>query len=230
MTTTILRLDASIRQTGSATRAIADTLEKSLLSGLGNAEIVRREIGLTPVPATAWADAVFGPHTPAEQRSPRQDEAMALATTLVDELVEADAYVFAVPFYNFGVSQHFKAWVDLALTDPRVGPGGHGAIKGRPAELIVARGGGYGPGTPRHGWDHGTAWYRRMLEDVWMLEVELIECELTLADVTPAMESLRGLAAENLARAHAAAEENGRRLAQRLVGSAPMLDLARTGS
>ncbi len=24
-----------------------------------------------------------------------------------------------MPLYNFGVSQHFKAWVDLVVTDPR---------------------------------------------------------------------------------------------------------------
>jgi FMN-dependent NADH-azoreductase len=227
---TILRLDASIRDAGSVTRALADRLETQLVDAHPDTTIVRREIGLRPLPATAWAGAVFGPHTPEAERTAEQREGMALATTLVDELVAADAYIFAVPFYNFGVSQHFKAFIDLALTDPRVGPGGAVALEGRPAQLVTARGGGYGPGTPRHGWDHGTAWYRRMLEDVLKLDVTLIECELTLADVTPAMAELRGMAADNLARAHASAEDLGRRLARRLAAPLPALDLARTGS
>ena len=88
------------------------------------------------------------------------------------------------------------------------GPGG-----GRPAFLITAKGGGYGAGTPRHGWDHATGWLMRILGDVLELNVQLIESELTLADVTPAMASLRALAAENLENAHGAAAEHGKRLA-----------------
>ena len=45
-----------------------------------------------------------------------EDDA-ALAATLTDELVSADALLFAVPLYNFGVSQHFKTYVDLVITD-----------------------------------------------------------------------------------------------------------------
>jgi FMN-dependent NADH-azoreductase len=223
MMSTIFRLDASIRQEGSVTRSVADSLEASLTAQLGNATVNRRDIGLSPVPATAWAGAVFGPYTPAEQRTAQQNEGIALASQLADELVSADAFIFAVPFYNFGVSQHFKAYVDLVLTDSRFAPGTTPLISGRPAQLVIARGGGYGPGSPRHGWDHGTSWYRRVLKDIWQLDVDVIECELTLADVTPAMEGLRGLAAENLAKAHASAQQNGHSLAGRL-DTAPVLD------
>lgn len=221
---TIFRLDASIREAGSVTRGVADSLQAALVAGLGNAVVTRRDIGLSPVPSTAWAGAVFGSHAPPEQRTMQQAEGIALAREFADELISADAFIFAVPFYNFGVSQHFKAYVDLVLTDSRFAPGTTPIIAGRPAQLIVARGGGYGPGSPRHGWDHGTSWYRRVLEDIWKLDLDVIECELTLADVTPAMEGLRGLAAENLAKAHASAQENGHSLAGRL-DSAAVLDL-----
>jgi len=219
----IFRLDASIREAGSATRALADSLETTLVSALDTASVIRRDVGLAPLPSTVWAGAVFGPHTPPEQQTPEQLAGMALATELVDELVSADAYIFAIPLYNYGVSQHFKAWVDVVLAEPRMAPGSESLIKGRPAQLIVARGGGYGEGTPRHGWDHATAWYKRVLEDVWMLDVELIECELTLADVVPAMAELRDLAAKNLAGAHATAREKGQDFAVKLNGTA--LDL-----
>lgn len=214
--TKILRLDASIRADGSVTRAVADTLQNELKTHLSGANIANREIGLTPLPSTAWAGAVFGPHTPAEQRTPEQQDSMALATALAEELLAADAYVFALPFYNFGVSQHFKTYVDIVLTEPRFAPGQQQLIAGRPAQLIIARGGGYGPGTPRHGWDHGTGWYKRVLTDILGLDVETTEIDLTLADVTPAMESLRGTAAENLLQGHERARQNAVRLAQRL--------------
>jgi len=224
--TTIFRLDASIREAGSVTRAVADTLQGALVSGLDDVAIVRRDVGQTPLPANAWASAAFGPYTPPDLQTPEQRNNVVLASTLANELVSADAYLFAIPLYNFGVSQHFKAWVDIVLTDPRLSLGGASAIKGRPAQLIVARGGGYGVGTPRHGWDHATGWYRRVLEDIWMLDVQLIEAELTLADVTPAMAGLRGLAAENLAKAHVVARQNGDLLAGRLRIAARVLDFA----
>lgn len=213
----IFRLDASIRAEGSVTRSLADSLQSTLASTLGEVSVIRRDIGLNPLPSTAWAGAVTGPHMSADQRVPFQREGMALAAELAAELVAADAFLFAVPFYNFGVSQHFKTWVDLVLTQPQFSLGSDVAIKGRPAQLVVARGGGYGPGTPRHGWDHGTDWYRRVLADIWQLDLEVIECELTLADVTPAMESLRGLAAQNLSEAHDLANDNGRSLARKLM-------------
>ncbi|WEK04995.1 MAG: NAD(P)H-dependent oxidoreductase [Candidatus Devosia phytovorans] len=214
--TKIFRLDASIRAEGSVTRAVADTMQSELAATLGNAEVIRRDVGLTPLPATAWAGSLFGRHVPAEQQTTEQREGIALATTLAEELLAADAYLFALPFYNFGVSQHFKAYADLLMTEPRFTPGQSPILAGRPAQLVVARGGGYGPGTPRFGWDHGTAWYQRLLSDVLGLELEVVEVELTLADVSPAMESLRGQAAENLRLGHAQARDNVGRLAQRL--------------
>lgn len=214
----IFRLDASIRAEGSVTRAIADTFLSTLTAGRTDLPVTRRDIGLDPLPSTAWAGAVFGGFAPPEQRTPAQAQGVALAAELADELIGADAYVFAVPFYNFGVSQHFKAWVDTVLAEPRFAPGAPVPVEGRPAVLIVARGGGYGPGTPRYGWDHGTDWYRRVLADIWKLNVSVIECDLTLADVTPAMEGLRGMAAENLSNAHGRARDLARQMAQRLKG------------
>src|SRR5215217_6558800 len=96
----IFRLDASIREAGSATRSIADTLQSSVVADLDDVSIVGRDIGLAPLPSTAWAGAVFGPNTPAESRTPEQSEGLALATTLADELAGADGYIFAIPFYN----------------------------------------------------------------------------------------------------------------------------------
>ncbi|QQR39565.1 FMN-dependent NADH-azoreductase [Devosia rhizoryzae] len=212
---TLFRLDASIRHDGSVTRSVADRLQAGVEDN-ADARIVRRDVGIEPLPATAWAAAVFGPYTPAEQRSAEQNEGLALSKQVADELASADAFIFAIPLYNYGVSQHFKAWIDLLLTDARFAPGTQSPIKGRPAQLVVAKGGGYGPGTPRHGWDHATAYYRRVLEDMLGLEVEVMEVELTLAEVTPAMEALRPQAAQILADAYATAEKRGKLMAERL--------------
>src|ERR1039458_2114394 len=119
----LFRLDASIRAEGSHSRAIADIVEQEWRGGRPGEVVTPRLIGLEPVPATAWADAVSARGVPAKELPPRQRDAVALAATLADELVAADALLFAVPLYNFGVSQHFKAWVDLVITDPRLARG-----------------------------------------------------------------------------------------------------------
>ena len=64
----------------------------------------------------------------------------------------------------------------------------------------MSRGGGYGEGTPRHGWDHASPWLVHVLSTIG-LDAEVIVAELTLAEIVPAMEELKPLAAESLAQA-----------------------------
>jgi FMN-dependent NADH-azoreductase len=214
---TLFRLDASIRTEGSHSRQIADIVQREWRQAHPDDQVINREIGLSPLPSDAWATAAMASYTPEEQRSPEQRAAVALAATLTDELEAADALILAVPLYNFGVSQHFKTWVDLVVTDPRMAAGTEPAIAGKPAVLATVHGGYYAAGTPREGWDHATPWMRRILEDVWKLDLLVVEREFTLVGVNPALDEFKelatelGTAAEELARGH------GRSLAGRLV-------------
>ena len=190
----LYRLDASIRVEGSQSRAIADIVEQEWRSAHPDEPVVRRHLGVEPIPATAWATAVFAGHTPAESRTEEQQRATALAATLTDELVAADALLIAAPLYNFGVSQHFKTWVDLVITDPRMGAGAEPLLAGKPAVLVTVRGGNYSAGTPREGWDHATGWMRRILADVWQLDLKVIERDFTLVGVNPALDDFKEMA------------------------------------
>ena len=190
---TLFRLDASIQVEGSASRALGDLIEKTWRESETDAQVVRRNIGLEPLPSDAWALAVTANRTPEADQTPDQLDAATLARTLVDELIDADALLLTVPLYNFGVSQHLKTWVDLIITDPRMSSQ---PLKGKHAVLAIVRGGAYGPGTPRDGWDHATAWILRILRDVWGLDVVVVEREFTLVGVNPALDSFADLAAE----------------------------------
>jgi FMN-dependent NADH-azoreductase len=77
--------------------------------------VERRHIGVDFLPADGWPQAVAAMSVPESDRTPGQPAAVALAGVLVDELLAADAILLAVPLYNFGVSQHFKTWVDLIM-------------------------------------------------------------------------------------------------------------------
>jgi FMN-dependent NADH-azoreductase len=216
---TLLRVDASIRTDGSVSREVADSVETGWRAGQPDATVVRRDLGRDPLPAPAWAAAVSAGRTPDGERTPQQRASVAYATALADELLGADAVVVASPLYNFGIPQHLKAWIDLVLTDPRFAPG-TAPLAGRPLALVIARGGGYGPGTPRAGWDHATPYLLQIFGAVLGAKVTLIEAELTLAAITPAMAGLVGEAQRVRARAVELAAETGRALAQRVPTAA----------
>lgn len=210
----LFRLDASITPATSASRSLADLVESEWLSTHTGSRVVRRDLAADPIPATAWADVVTSAGIEEPDLTPRQRDARGLATRLADELIHADALVFAVPLYNYGVSQHFKTWFDLAYTDPRIDPQGT-ALNGKPATLVTVLGGNYAPGTPREGWDHSTAWLRRVLEDVWGLELQVVQRPFTLVGVAPALDAFTEVAAELRQTAEKDAVHSGRRIAQR---------------
>ena len=209
---TLFRLDASIRTEGSASRELADLVEEEWLTAHPGDGVERRHIGVDRISADAWPLAVSAMGTPDADQSPEQRAAVALAATLVDELVAADAILFAVPLYNFGVSQHMKMWIDLVFTDPRFAPGAPLLLTGKPVVLATVRGGAYGPGTPRAGWDHSTGYLVRILRDRMGADLTVVEREFTLVGVNPALDEFTDMAAQMHTVALDAAREAGKAL------------------
>ena len=209
---TVLRIDASIQGPNSASSELADIAEAEWLAVRPETTIVRRHVAADPLPADAWSLALQARWLPEDQHTDAQRAAVELATELADELRQADAVILALPLYNWGVSQHTKIWIDLAIAG---GSQGERLLEGKPALVLTTRGGGYSPGTPREGWDHNTAYLRRIVADVWGADLTLIERELTLAGVNPAMDALIEPAALLKKAAHEAATHAGRTLATR---------------
>jgi FMN-dependent NADH-azoreductase len=96
----LFRLDASIRTEGSRSREIADIVEKSWREGHPDAPVTRRHVGTEPLPSTLWAEAVVASRTPEDDRTPEQREVVRTVAALADEVINADALLFAVPLYN----------------------------------------------------------------------------------------------------------------------------------
>jgi FMN-dependent NADH-azoreductase len=209
---TVLRIDATIQGTSSASARLADIVTAELAAARPDEQIVQRHLGENALPADAWSTAVGAGWTPAEQRTPEQAAAIALALEVAGELRAADAAVLALPLYNWGVSQHVKTWIDLVIAG---GAPGDPILAGKPVVLITTRGGGYGPGTPKEGWDHSIGYLRRIVGEVWGADLTVIERELTLVGVNPAMDALAEPAELMKKEAEAAAVAAGRALAAR---------------
>jgi FMN-dependent NADH-azoreductase len=220
----LFRLDASLAGDRSVSRAVADSFEKVWTLEHPDGSVLRRDLAADPVPFIDMI-AVGARFVPAEERTPEQAAAVELTAALTAELLESDAYLFAVPLYNWTNPASVQAWIDRLFTGEVLRAGGDEPLAGRSAIVVHSRGGGYGAGTPREGWDHGEAYLRRILEDVWKLDVTFVTAELTLAGTVPAMAHLQEAAEKSQRDAHVAAEDHARRVAELVAAGAPAVDL-----
>ncbi|WP_167004142.1 NAD(P)H-dependent oxidoreductase [Mumia sp. ZJ430] len=208
----VLRVDSSIQGPHSASSALADLVMSELTAARPDVPVVSRHLAADPLPADAWPTAIGAAFTAAEDRTPEQQAAVALAGEVADELRRAELAVLALPLYNWGVSQHVKAWIDLALAG---GEQGEPLLAGTPTVLVTTRGGAYGPGTPKEGWDHNLDYLRRIVADVWQADLTVVEREFTLVGVNPALDAFLEPAALMKKEAEDAALSAGRALAAR---------------
>jgi FMN-dependent NADH-azoreductase len=86
---------------------------------------------------------------------------------------------------------------------------------------VTVRGGNYQAGTPRDGWDHATGWMRRILADVWHLDLKVVEAEFTLVGVNPALDRFSDLARQLRQEAEEQARLHGRELGAAVAVAPP---------
>lgn len=213
----LYRLDASINPATSKSRELADLVEAEWTAQHPDSLITRRDIGTDPLPATTWRDAVQGGFTPEEQRTDAQRSAIALATTLADELIDNDAILLAIPLYNWGVAAHVKSWYDVTYTDQRIKAG---ALAGKPVVLASVLGGDYREESGKASWDHSTPWLRHVIENIWKADLLVVQRQLTLVGINPALDALKDDAAEVHAAAAQLASQHGQALAAKRVDAA----------
>lgn len=214
----LLHVDSSALSAGSVSKEVADTFRKAWQEANPTGTVTHRDLGAAPIPALA-EEGIRAAFIPAENHTPAQAGAHAIREELVREVLEADAYLFTVPMYNWGVPATFKAWLDQVIVGgktvafaPATAP-----LTGRPATVILAYGGGYDAGTPREGWDFVQPYLETVLHKALGLDVTFIKVQLTLAESNPAMAELIPLAKEIRAGAHATAESHARAVAAGLA-------------
>lgn len=142
--------------------------------------------------------------------NPDEEREWALTRSLIEELWAADMVLLGAPMYNFTVSTGLKAWIDR-ITFPGAyvdADTGEKLLRDTRVVVVAARGGGYGPGTPREHFDFQIPYLRAYFGNLGVAEgnLHIIAAELTRADDIPALNGLQPLAAESLARAEAAVD------------------------
>lgn len=196
-----------MRTTASRSRQLSAHYAAAWQAANPGGTVTYRDLAADPLPHIDEA-AFTANFVSAQDRTPAQAEARALTELLAGELLAADAVVIGMPLYNFNVPSTLKSWIDrIVVPGLTVGASG-GLLGGRTVTFTTARGGGYGPGAPREGWDHRAPWLRHVLSQVGLTDLVFVDAELTLARESPAMAPLDLGAAEDqsLAEAHAAIE------------------------
>jgi FMN-dependent NADH-azoreductase len=197
----LLHIDSSVQGDQSVSRRLTARAAERWRAAHPDGAITYRDLATDPIPhldaATGRARMI-----PADQHTPAQEASFALSVELIEEIKRADTILLGLPLYNFGPPSTVKAWVDHI-----VAPGlsidaetGAGLLGDTDFVVLASRGGGYGPGTPREGWDHAEAWLPHAVS-LTGLQPRFITAELTMADTNPAMAELKPLAAESLGRA-----------------------------
>lgn len=136
--------------------------------------------------------------------------AWAATRPLVEQLLAADVLLLGAPMYNLSVPAALKAWIDRVAL-PWL------PLRGKSAVILSARGGAYGPGTPREPFDFQEPYLRAFLSSLGLDDVEFVHTELTHAKVMPFLAQFR----ETHEASHAAALDAVHALATRVRAQTP---------
>jgi FMN-dependent NADH-azoreductase len=200
----LLHIDSSIQGENSVSRRLTARAADRWRAAHPEGTVTYRDLGRRPLPHIDH-DGGLARMVPPDRHSPAQAASWDLSRQVIEEVKRADTVLLGLPLYNFGAPSSVKSWVDHLIAgglsyDPETGAG---LLGGREFVVLASRGGGYGEGTPREGWDHAEPWLPHAVA-MTGLEPRFITAELTLAGSVPAMAELKPLAADSLAAAERA--------------------------
>jgi FMN-dependent NADH-azoreductase len=173
----ILHVDVSPRAERSISRTLSHEFIHAWKTAHSEDTLTYRDLGHHPVPHVTeeWVAAAF---SPPDTHPPELAEAIRLSDTLIDELLAADRYVFAIPMYNLTIPSTFKAYIDQVVRVGRtfaVEPTGYkGLVDGKKALIITAQGGTFRPGSETWAYNFHEPYLRAILGFIGITDVSFI--------------------------------------------------------
>lgn len=210
----LLHVDSSADREASVSRRLGALFAEEWRRGGGTVRY--RDVSAEPVPPLREAYARLGRRVERKGALSLEDIAALIADDdeqrewnltlpLVNEVREARAVLLGVPMYNFGIPATLKAWIDRisfpgVFVDPE---SGRKLLADKDFVIVAARGGGYGPGTPREKFEFQESYLRAYLGDkgVEPDRLAIVAEEFTRVGDVPALDGLEDLAAASRAAA-----------------------------
>lgn len=201
---TLLHIEVSPMGENSVSRKVSNEyLEAARAAGR---EVITRDLNADPVPHLD-AEAIFAGYTPEDQRSESAAAKWNYRMDLIKEITGVDEILISTPMWNWTIPSVLKAYIDQIVVPGVLDGSGADGLKGKKVTFVVAQGGSYAPGAPRHGWDYTTGYLELVAKALGATDVQVILAELTFADIIESMKPLKPKADESFANAAAAAKE-----------------------
>ncbi len=173
----------------SVSRAITGEYVTAWTAAHADGQVIVKDLATNPVPHLD-AEAIFAGYTPEESRSSGMVTKHAYRHELIKEITSVDEIVISSPMWNWSIPSVLKAYIDQIIIPGTLDGSGADGLKGKKVTVVVAQGGSYAEGAPRHGWDYETGYLKLVFNALGATDVEIILAELTLAGVVPGMEAL----------------------------------------
>ncbi len=175
----ILHIISSPRKGASASIQLATGIIDKLQAAHPGSNVVTHDLATHPFPhlEESHLQSFF---TPAESRTPEQQEAVKHSDNAIQEIKDADVIVIGAPLYNFGIPSTLKAWVDhiarAGVTFKYVDGAPQGLIKGKKVYVAMSSGGIYSEG-PSAGYDFVAPYLKAVLGFLGMTDVTVVRAE-----------------------------------------------------
>jgi FMN-dependent NADH-azoreductase len=171
---TLLRLDSSVRLSGSNTRTLTSYYETAWLNKNPAGEVIRRCLVRDDIPHLT--DEILNdfvtPYT--------NDNDDSLSNQLISELKKADHLVIGSPLYNLSLPSSLKAYFDHVVRSTATFEvkDGHysGLLRNISATIITARS---GASSANHDDDYQTSYLKAVLNFMGVVNIDIIAVECT---------------------------------------------------
>ncbi|MDJ0626195.1 MAG: FMN-dependent NADH-azoreductase [Candidatus Caenarcaniphilales bacterium] len=173
----ILHIDSSPRASRSHSRKLTGEFIESWTAAHPGDKVIYKDLGHNPVPHVTeeWVAAAF---TSPEERTAELNDAIKLSDELVDEFLQADAFVFSVPMYNFNVPSTFKAYIDQIVRVNRTfNMKFEGLVKGKKMLIVTSRGANFEEGTPLAPYDFQEPYLRTIFGFIGIEDITFVHAQ-----------------------------------------------------
>ncbi len=173
----LLHIDSSPMGAGSVSRRLTGEFARRWRAAHPGGKIIYRDLAAMEIPpvSAAWVAANY---TPAEARTPQQNELLALSSRLAAELLEASEYAIGVPMHNWGPSASFKLWADQIVhfgkTMLLTSSGMQGGLQGKRATFFLTAGRRYHAGSENASRNHLEPWLRTFFGNLGVSDMQFV--------------------------------------------------------
>ncbi|MGH8227329.1 MAG: FMN-dependent NADH-azoreductase [Steroidobacteraceae bacterium] len=171
---TLLAIQASPRFDYSTSRKLTAEFIRQWRATHPGGSIAVRDLVETSLPFVdlPW---ILGAFSPPATHSPEAAAAIRVSDELVAELKSADRVIVGTPMYNFSIPARLKAWIDhVVRVGVTVSADNKGLLTGKSADVIIASGGDFSPGSPVEKYNQASGYLRQLFAYIGITDVNIV--------------------------------------------------------